>query len=36
VLCDDLEGWKGVAGREAHDAGDTCIAHSCCTVGEDS
>ena len=25
MLCDDLEGWDGVGGREAQKGGDICI-----------
>ena len=37
VLCDNLEGWDGVAGgREGLEGGDICIslADSCCCLAE--
>ena len=35
VVCDDLEGWEGVSGRELQEGGDACLhkADSChCTA----
>ena len=36
VLCDGLEGWDGVGGRETQDRGHICIhiANSCCCTAE--